>query len=655
MTNRTTRADLERTLLELARNYRWAWDRATHNVLERVRTIADAPQGHPMMIVPLLDDNDWSAIVADHDLVNSINGVHADLQRYLKVVQGPRTVAYFSPEFGISDLLPQYSGGLGVLAGDHLKAASDLGVPLVGVGLFYREGFFRQLVTNGRQHEWYQQQDASVLGLTDTGVRVPIELGDHTAWVRVWRCEVGGTPLFMLDTDLPENSGRDRAITDRLYSGDQEHRLRQELVLGVGGARALTALGIAPRCYHLNEGHAGLLILELLGGYLEQGLSFTHAISSVRPLTLFTTHTPVPAGIDRFPRDLFTRYVGAWCDRHNVTMDDLFPLGVLPGDGDHPPFNMAAFCLTIAGRANAVSQLHGEVSRRMFHDLPHGPTIGAVTNGVHARTWVSPMLQELFDRVLGRSWADGDLAAWARVTEIDDDDLRDVFADGRGQLVDMVVARAATSAKLDPSALTIGFARRFATYKRASLLLLEVDRVVELLGDDERPIQFVFAGKAHPADEPGKALLTQINEFATHVEARGRFVFIPDYDIEVARTLYRGCDVWLNNPVRPLEACGTSGMKAALNGSLNFAVRMQRPTMVALLIELGADPLGTDASGNTAAAYATTPDVDRPVMDKVRAMTAAEWLAKVRHAWKTMGAQLTAARMVREYRDRYYS
>src|SRR5688500_16733486 len=277
-----------------------------------------------MAIVPLLDDSDWSAITADHDLVNSINEVHADLQRCLQAVRGPRSIAYFSPEFGISEALPQYSGGLGILAGDHLKASSDLAVPLVGIGLFYREGFFRQLVTDGRQHEWYQQQDASILGLSDTGVRVPVELGDHTAWVRVWRCEVGAPPLFMLDTDLPENSARDRAITDRLYSGDQEHRLRQELVLGVGGARALTALGIAPRCYHLNEGHAGLLILELLGGYLEQGLSFSHAIAAVRPLTLFTTHTPVPAGIDRFPRDLFARYVGAWCERNRITMDDLF-------------------------------------------------------------------------------------------------------------------------------------------------------------------------------------------------------------------------------------------------------------------------------------------------------------------------------------------
>ncbi|HUP76032.1 MAG TPA: alpha-glucan family phosphorylase [Acidimicrobiales bacterium] len=661
MSNRTTRADLERSLLELARNYRWAWDRATHTLLERVRTIADAPPGHPMAIVPLLDDSDWSAIVADQDLVNTINEVHVDLQRCLQAVKGPRSIAYFSPEFGISEALPQYSGGLGILAGDHLKASSDLGVPLVGVGLFYREGFFRQLVTDGRQHEWYQQQEASILGLGDTGIRVPIELGDHTAWVRVWRCEVGATPLFMLDTDLPENSARDRAITDRLYSGDQEHRLRQELVLGVGGARALTALGIAPRCYHLNEGHAGLLILELLGGYLEQGLSFNNAIAAVRPLTLFTTHTPVPAGIDRFPRDLFTRYVGAWCDRHRVSMDELFPLGVLPGDGHDPPFNMAAFCLTIAGRANGVSQLHGEVSRRMFHDLPHGPSIGAVTNGVHSRTWVNPTLQDAFDRVLGPSWAEGDPSAWARVDELDDDELRDVFADGRRQLVDMVVARAATSAKLDPAALTIGFARRFATYKRASLMLLEVDRVIKLLSDDDRPIQFVFAGKAHPADEPGKALLAQVNEFATYTAARGRFVFIPDYDIDVARMLYRGCDVWLNNPVRPQEACGTSGMKAALNGSLNCSIR-----------DGWWDELFDGQNGWSIPTSDETDAAARDFEEASSLLTIVEsrivplyygdggipstgWMAKVRHAWKTMGAQLTAARMVREYRDRYYS
>jgi glycogen phosphorylase len=661
VTNRKTRADLERSLLELARNYRWAWDGATSHVLERVRTIADAPLGHPMSIVPLLDDDDWSAIIADQDLVDEIIRVHAELQRCLQAVKGPRTVAYFSPEFGISELLPQYSGGLGILAGDHLKASSDLSVPLVGVGLFYREGFFRQLVTDGRQHEWYQQQDASLLGLADTGVRVPIELGDHTAWVRVWRCDVGSTQLFMLDTDLPENSARDRTITNRLYSGDQEHRLRQELVLGVGGARALTALGISPRCYHLNEGHAGLLILELLGGYLEQGLSFANAISAVRPLTLFTTHTPVPAGIDRFPRDLFARYVGAWCDRNHITMDELFSLGVLPGDGDHPPFNMAAFCLTIAGRANGVSQLHGEVSRRMFHDLPHGPSIGAVTNGVHARTWVSPTLQSTFDRVLGPSWANGDTSAWSRIDELDDDELRDVFAHGRRQLVDMVVARAVTGTKLDPTALTIGFARRFATYKRASLLLLETDRVVRLLGDDDRPIQFVFAGKAHPADEPGKALLAQVNEFATHTSARGRFVFVPDYDIEVARTLYRGCDVWLNNPVRPQEACGTSGMKAALNGCLNCSIRdgwwdelYDGENGWSIPTSDETDPAARDLE-EAASLLSILESRIVPLYYGDGGIPSSAWMAKVRGAWKTMGAQLTAARMVREYRDRYYA
>jgi starch phosphorylase len=437
--------------------------------------------------------------------------------------------------------------------------------------------------------------------------------------------------------------------------------LRQELVLGVGGARALTALGISPRCYHLNEGHAGLLILELLGGYLEQGLSFGNAISAVRPLTLFTTHTPVPAGIDRFPRDLFTRYVGAWCDRHHVTMDELFPLGVLPGDGNNPPFNMAAFCLTISGRANGVSQLHGEVSRRMFHDLPHGPSIGAVTNGVHARTWVSPALQSSFDRVLGPSWAEGDPYAWSRVDALDHDELRDVFADGRRQLVDMVIARAAAGTKLDPAALTVGFARRFATYKRASLLLLEIERVVKLLSDDERPIQFVFAGKAHPADEPGKALLAQVNEFAGHPSSRGRFVFVPDYDIEVARTLYRGCDVWLNNPVRPQEACGTSGMKAALNGCLNCSIRdgwwdelFNGENGWSIPTSDETDPAARDLE-EAASLLSILESRIVPLYYGDGGVPSSAWMAKVCGAWKSMGAQLTAARMVRDYRDRYYA
>ncbi len=661
MTDHPTRAELERQLLALARNYRWTWDRPTQVVLERVRALVDAPPGHPMAVVPLLDDGDWTAILDDQVLIGELTAAHDGLEHALAAAGAPRSIAYFSPEFGVSEALPQYSGGLGILAGDHLKAASDLAVPLVAVGLFYGEGYFRQLVAEGHQSEWYQPQDPASLGLTDAGVRVAVELGDHTVWVRAWRADIGATPLYMLDTDLPENSARDRAITDRLYSGDQEHRLRQELVLGVGGARVLTALGIAPRCYHLNEGHAGLLILELLGGYLSQGLTLRQSVAAVKPLTLFTTHTPVPAGIDRFPRDLFERYVGPWTQRHEVSFDELFTLGVLPSDGDHPPFNMAAFCLNTSGRANGVSKLHGEVSRQMFSDVALGPSISSVTNGVHARTWVGGTMGDLFDERLGAAWSDGDGAAWARVDELADDEVREAFAAGRRRLAEMVSARSTSVAKLDPHALTVGFARRFATYKRAGLLLAEVERLAALLGDADRPVQFVFAGKAHPADQPGKSVLAEVNAFAASPAAHGRFVFVPDYDMEVARTIYAGCDVWLNNPVRPLEACGTSGMKAALNGALNLSI------LDGWWDELYDGDNGwaiptsdapTDGARDLEEAAALLTLLEREVVplyygDGKR--PSAAWLAKVRHNWRSLGPAVTAARMVDEYNRRYYA
>lgn len=660
MTAKPTRADLEAQLLALACNYRWTWDIGTQQLFDDVRNLAGAPGGHPMTMIPLLDDADWEGILSDDAVVAAIVARHAELHAATSSAAQTRTIAYFSPEFGISETLPQYSGGLGILAGDHLKAASDTEVPLAGIGLFYREGFFRQLVSSGHQQEWYQTQQADALGLRECGVRVPIDLGNHVAWARVWRADIGATPLYLLDTDVPENSARDRSITNRLYSGDQEHRLRQELVLGMGGARALAALGISPRCFHLNEGHAGLLILELLSGYLGSGLPLAQAISAVRPLTVFTTHTPVPAGIDRFPRSLFARYVEPWAERHGVDFDELFKLGILPSDNDPDTFNMAAFCLNIAGRANGVSQLHGEVSRDLFEDLSGGKSIGSVTNGVHARTWVGAPQQRVFDEHLGRKWADGDEHAWSLVKRIPDDEVREFFADGRRKLIDMCAARSTTAPKLDPHALTIGFARRFATYKRASLLLLEAERLCTLLADDDQPVQFVFAGKAHPADQPGKALLAQVTEFAQAKASRGRFVFVTDYDMEVARIMYAGCDVWLNNPVRPLEACGTSGMKAALNGALNLSILdgwwnewYDGDNGWAIPTSDDPDPASRDVEESSSLLSLLENEVV-PLFHAGGNSCSAQWLNRVRHNWISLGPRVTASRMVREYRDRLY-
>jgi starch phosphorylase len=658
---RPDRSDLEPELDELACNYRWSWHRPTRSALERVAALAGAaPGAHPVTAVRSLSDEQWADLEADTRLVEDILEAYTSLRALLQGAPAERTVAYFSPEFGISEALPQYSGGLGILAGDHLKAASDLGVPLVAVGLFYRQGFFRQRVTDGRQQEWYQGQHPAAMGLADTGIVVEVPLGRLDVPARVWRCDVGAVPLYLLDTYLPDNSHFDRAITDKLYGGDQEHRLRQELVLGIGGARALTALGIEPTKYHLNEGHAGLLVLELIDREIKKGATLRQALAAIRPHTLFTTHTPVPAGIDRFPRPLFARYVEPWAYERGIAMDDLYALGDLPGDTDGHPFNMAAFCLSASGEANGVSKLHGAVSREMFAELPLGPSITSVTNGVHARTWVDPRLQELFDRHLGASWSDGDPDAWAKVGHLPDSELREVWAASRRDLGDLISARGATS-KIDPNALTIGFARRFATYKRAALLLTDRARLGAILADGDRPVQFVFAGKAHPADDAGKALLAQINEFAADGASGGRFVFVPDYDIEVARAMYAGSDVWLNNPVRPMEACGTSGEKAALNGALNCSVRdgwwdemsdgvngWDIPTSEAL------DPVARDAA-EAAALYDLLEHQIIPLFYHAATQPPAEpWMARVKQAWRSLGPQVVAARMVHDYDARFY-
>ena len=420
-------------------------------------------------------------------------------------------VAYFSPEFGITDVLAQYSGGLGILAGDHLKAASDINLPLCGVGLFYREGFFRQKIAKQSQREHYERQYPERLGATDTGIVVTVPLFGRDVAACVWRINVGRIPLILLDTDVDGNTESDRRITDRLYSGDRRHRLAQEVVLGVGGMRALAALGWNVPVLHLNEGHAGFLILELLDREVRTGATLDEATTAIRPRLVFTTHTPVPAGIDRFGKALIGPLLKYWADRWKVQVETVRAFGHDPDD-ERDQFNMAALCLRFAGRTNGVSKLHGKVSRELFASIPGGREIGSITNGVHARTWVMPETQETFDKVLGPGWTHGEKAAWERIEDLDDDTVRSLRYEGV-TLLD-AQARGRAGVGLDPEALTIGFARRFATYKRANLLLREIDRLCALLADDERPVQFVFAGKAHPADTEGKQLLHEIVRFS---------------------------------------------------------------------------------------------------------------------------------------------
>jgi len=510
---------------------------------------------------------------------------------------GLPTVAYFSPEFGLAASVPQYSGGLGVLAGDHLKAAADLGVPIIGVGLFYRSGYFRQMIDKeGRQHERFPWQHPTELALTKVDdLQVSLRIGDHDVEAGIWKARVGPNELYLLDTHVPGEAGPDQLVNDRLYGGGSEERIRQELLLGVGGHRALRALGFDPDVFHLNEGHAGFLTLERIRvAMTEQHMNFAEAVESVRPSMLFTTHTPVPAGIDRFSHDLVERYFGWWCEATGVEMSTLLALGDEPG-GDPDVFNLAHMSLRLCGDANGVSILHGDVSRRMFSPLWPGVDvddvpIGAVTNGVHAPTFMADDIERILVDTVGDDWQLAERDRFRAVHSAPDAALWAARCAGRTALVEFLRkrARSATSrsgndggendtawidSMLDPNVLTIGFARRFATYKRATLLLTDYERLRRLLLSTDRPLQLVFAGKAHPADDPGKEFLRSVANMGNDPVLRKRVVFLEDYDLDAGRMLTRGVDVWLNTPLRPMEACGTSGMKAALNGVLNLSVR----------------------------------------------------------------------------------
>jgi len=462
---------------------------------------------------------------------------------------GDLLVAYFSMEFGLEARLPIYSGGLGVLAGDHLKAAAELGIPLVGVGLFYRGGYFTQgLSPDGRQTETYEALDPEALGLVREPVSVEVELAGETVTAAVWRHDVGSVPLYLLDVDL---------LTDALYSGDREHRIRQELLLGVGGVRALAALGVEASVFHVNEGHSAFLAIERARALVEAGASTDDALEQIRRSTIFTTHTPVPAGNEVFGDELVLRYVGDLATSAGISKEALLALGRAPGsDG----FGLTPLALRLSAAANGVSELHGEVAREMWAALwPHDdPQIGFVTNGVHLGTWLAPELDELLRSAGVRPDAPPREANWEAALELDRSALWEVHAARKERLMQMT--------GLDSTRLTIGFARRFATYKRAGLVFSDLERLLAL------PVQIVVAGKAHPQDVAGKDVMQRIVELAREPGLAGRVVFLEDYDIDLARAIIPGCDVWLNTPRRPHEASGTSGMKAAVNGVLNLSV-----------------------------------------------------------------------------------
>ena len=591
-------------LESLAVNLRWSWDDRTRNLFRWVDPDAwDATRHDPVQLLGSVSAERFEALANDQAFLRYMHDVQNELSRYLdssrwfqaRTDSPLRSVAYFSPEFGIAEALPQYSGGLGILAGDHLKSASDLGVPLVGVGLFYRHGYFRQgLSVDGWQEERFPDQDPWALALTPCeGVKVSVDLAGAQLVARVWRADVGRVPLYLLDTDVEENADELRGITDRLYGGDTEHRLRQEILLGIGGVRALEALGVDSQVFHTNEGHAGFLGLERIRqAIVDDDLTFAEAVESVRSASIFTTHTPVPAGIDRFPRPLVETYFGAWAEECGITVDQLMDLGHRSTDEADDPFNMAVMGLRLAGRSNAVSKLHGGVSREMFGDLwPDLETdevpITSVTNGVHAATWVSEDMSDLLSRHVLPDWDEADALEWQRVWDTPDDELWRVCDQARARLVDLVrnrvkdraLATGTTSSEaawaddlLDPHALTIGFARRFATYKRATLLFRDPARLKAILLNENRPVQVLIAGKAHPRDGAGKDMIRHILDLVRNEGLSDRVVFLEDYDLRKTGMLVQGVDVWLNTPRRPNEASGTSGMKVVPNGGLNLSV-----------------------------------------------------------------------------------
>ncbi len=533
-------------------------------------------------------------------------------------------VAYFSMEFGIETKLPIYSGGLGVLAGDHLKAAADLGVPLVGVGLFYRGGYFTQSVSDeGRQLESYNALDPEALGLTREDVEVGVELAGETVTAAVWRRDVGSVPLYLLDVDW---------LTDALYGGDREHRIRQELLLGVGGVRALRALGIEPTVFHVNEGHSAFLTIERARLLVEDGVPSDEALERVARSTVFTTHTPVPAGNEVFGSELVVRYVGDLAEGAGLSHERLLALGRSDGaDG----FGLTPLALRLSAHRNGVSELHGEVAREMWDELWPGEEtpIDAITNGVHLGTWLAPELARLLRSTGVRVEQPPASANWDAARNVDSDALWNVHAGLR--------LRLAEHAGLDPNRLTIGFARRFATYKRAGLLYHDLERLLAL------PVQVVVAGKAHPQDVPGKDVMQGIIELSRGA-ARGRLVFLENYDIDLARMIIPGCDVWLNTPRRPYEASGTSGMKAAVNGVLNLSV-LDGWWAEAYEPAYGWAIAGGSDEEDAEVLYAL---LEEQVVPRFEARDA--WLEMMKSSIAELAPRFSMQRTVIEYAERYY-
>ncbi len=596
---------------ELAYNLWWSWNPEARALFRELDLpLWRSTQHNPVQMIQEMTADQLQAVANDSLFYRHYNKV---LMAYDREMSNGHTwfkqshaevedllVAYFSAEFGLHSSLPIYSGGLGILSGDHTKEASDLGIPLIGVGFMYPQGYFRQRIpSHGWQESVYEQLDMSQAPIHqitddfDQELKIGVRMGDRNVFARIWSVQVGRVTLYLLDTDVDENDPWDRELSARLYSGGGEHRIRQEIMLGIGGVRALRALGIKPTVWHMNEGHSAFLVLECIRELVAAGDSFEHASQAIRARSIFTTHTPVPAGHDAFPFHMVEQQFAGYWEELGLSREEFLDLGRHEEDWG-TSFNMTVLALRTSGQANGVSRLHGDISRDMWKDVWAGGNfneapITHVTNGIHVPTWTPSEFNELFNKYLGPDWIErhDELALWERVGDIPDEVFWQIHVQLKHKMISFFRERArsrwlqATSdptqvmtsgTLLDPNALTIGFARRFATYKRANLIFSDIERLQRILLDRHRPVQIVFAGKAHPDDDPGKTLIQNIYNLAKHNQLGGRVAFIEDYDMHMARYLVQGVDVWLNTPRRPREASGTSGQKAALNGVPNFSV-----------------------------------------------------------------------------------
>jgi starch phosphorylase len=687
---------------ELAYNLWWTWNPHAQRLFYRIDYERWERLNHnPLLFLTSVGRFEINAAAQDPVYLELYDRVFTSFDEYLKNTDtwvarnyktlSKQTIAYFSMEFGLHEILPIYSGGLGVLAGDHIKQASGLGLPMVGMGLMYAEGYFTQHISEDGWQESINNplnfDDLPIMPVLDKKgelLKITINLPDRAVNACIWELRVGRVPVYLLDSDLDENTPADRKLTARLYWSDIDLRVAQEVMLGLGGVRALRAMGYDPSVWHMNEGHAAFLTLERIRELIASGLTFEKAVAKTRKGNVFTTHTPVPAGNDEFPLWLVDKHLSNFWPELGLTRDQFVDLA-RHKQASGETFSMPILALRLSDGRNAVSELHGRVSRKMWHFLwpkieeDEDVPITSITNGVHTATWMARRVRVLFDKHLGDDWLErlDDPETWVKVDSIPDNELWAVRMHLKRKLAFYVLNRVrtrwmngslypvqtiASGALLDPYALTIGFARRFATYKRASLIFSDLDRLLELINRPNRPVQIVFAGKAHPADEPGKMLIQEVYRIVKKAENGGRLVFLEDYDMNLARYLVQGVDVWMNNPRRPNEASGTSGMKAALNGVLNFSIL---------------DGWWREAyNGSNGWAIGEDADLDVEVQDDADAQSLYDtlenkiiplyytergsediphkWVMMIKESLRTITPQFSTRRMLKEYLDRMY-